>query len=214
MESDLRKLIFSSLTSESSAQKVADKLSSEDVAQRYLMQTSQATDLISGGVKINALPEKVEAVVNHRIAIESSVSEVQEHITSIISKKILTKFPLALDAFGSISGITNASSAGTITLSSFDEPLEPAPVSPFTSPAYKLLSGTIKKVFGEEVIVSPSVMTGNTDTKFYWGLSRDIYRFAPVRDTGRENIHTVDEKMGMTEHVEGIRFYVALTLGA
>ena len=32
------------------------------------MGTTQAVDLISGGVKVNALPEKAEAIVNHRIA--------------------------------------------------------------------------------------------------------------------------------------------------
>ena len=30
--------------------------------------TTQAVDLIKGGVKVNALPERVDAVVNHRIA--------------------------------------------------------------------------------------------------------------------------------------------------
>lgn len=33
-----------------------------------IMTTTQAVDLVHGGVKINALPEKVDAVVNHRIA--------------------------------------------------------------------------------------------------------------------------------------------------
>lgn len=34
---------------------------------KYLLQTSQAVDIISGGVKINALPERAQAIVNHRI---------------------------------------------------------------------------------------------------------------------------------------------------
>jgi hypothetical protein len=59
----LRKTIQEALTSKKAAKRVADHLSHQDIAQRYLMQTSQATDLISGGVKINALPEKVYAVI-------------------------------------------------------------------------------------------------------------------------------------------------------
>jgi Gly-Xaa carboxypeptidase len=35
--------------------------------------TTQAIDLVSGGVKINALPEQARAVVNHRIATDRSV---------------------------------------------------------------------------------------------------------------------------------------------
>lgn len=34
---------------------------------KYLLQTSQAVDIISGGVKVNALPERAQAVVNHRV---------------------------------------------------------------------------------------------------------------------------------------------------
>lgn len=214
MDHSLRKLITSSLSSKKSAQKVADILASEDLNKRYLMQTSQAIDLISGGVKINALPESVSAVINHRIAVESSVRAIGEHVTSIIKSAILPDFPLTLNSFGNITSPSTAS-LGNITLSSFEPfPLSPAPVSPYTSSAYRILSGTIKKVYGNDTIVSPSLMNGNTDTRFYWDLSRDIYRFSPEKDFGRDNAHTVDERMGMREHVDGVKFYAALILGS
>lgn len=38
-----------------------------------LISTTQAVDLVSGGVKVNALPERSEVVVNHRIAQERFV---------------------------------------------------------------------------------------------------------------------------------------------
>jgi Gly-Xaa carboxypeptidase len=105
---------------------------------------------------------------------------------------------MKLDAWGSVSGNTSTSSLSTITLETLgnDEPLEPSPVSPFDTDAYKIFTGTIKQVIGEDVIVAPSLMTGNTDTKFYWGLSRNIYRFSPVREVGRANAHTVDGGYG------------------
>jgi Gly-Xaa carboxypeptidase len=40
---------------------------------KSLTGTTQAIDLIGGGVKTNALPEQAWAVVNHRIATERSV---------------------------------------------------------------------------------------------------------------------------------------------
>jgi Gly-Xaa carboxypeptidase len=214
MDSWLRKTIQKALGSKKAAKAVADYIASQDIAQRYLMQTSQATDLVSGGVKINALPEKVYAVVNHRIAVESRIKDVRANLKSVIESKILPKFSLSLDAWGEVSGNTSASSVGQIILENFDEPLEPSPVSPFDTDAYKIFTGTIKQVMGEDVIVAPSLMTGNTDTKFYWNLSKNIYRFAPVRDGGRENAHTVDERIGMKEHVEGVRFYAQLILNS
>jgi Gly-Xaa carboxypeptidase len=179
------------------------------------MQTSQATDLVSGGVKINALPEKVYAVVNHRIAVESRVADVSSKLKSLIKYNILPKFPsMGLDAWGEVSGNTSSAAVGTIILENFDEPLEPSPVSPTDTGAFKIFTGTIKQVMGEDVIVAPSLMTGNTDTKFYWNLSKNIYRFAPVREGGRENAHTVDERIGMREHVEGVKFYLQLILNS
>lgn len=210
MDSHLRKWIKKAASSRSAARYVAHDLANEDISKRYLMQTSQAIDIISGGVKINALPEKVYAVVNHRIAVESRVSDIQSNLESLISSKILSKFHLSLDAWGDISGNTSSSSAGRITLRNFDEPLNPAPVSPTDTETYKTFSGTIKQVFGKDVVVAPSLMTGNTDTKFYWGLSKNIYRFTPVRDDGRGNIHTVDERLGMKEHIEAVQFYAQL----
>jgi Gly-Xaa carboxypeptidase len=212
MDPVLRSLILAAQKSPAAAASVAKRLSESSIASRYLMQTSQAVDLISGGVKINALPEKVSAVVNHRIAVESLTSDVRSRLISVLTSKIISKYPLALDAWGSISGNTSSSSAGTIRLSDFNEPLEPSPISPYDSNSYKIFSGTSKSVFGEDVIVAPSLMTGNTDTKFYWNLSRNIYRFSPVREGGRVGAHTVDERMGMKEHVEGVRFYTTLVL--
>jgi Gly-Xaa carboxypeptidase len=121
---------------------------------------------------------------------------------------------MKLDAWGSVSGNTSTSSLGTITLETFgnDELLELSSVSLFNTDAYKIFSGTIKQVMGEDVIVAPSLMTRNTDTKFYLGLSKNIYRFSPVREGGRANAHMVDERVGMREHVEGVRFFVQLII--
>ena len=43
--------------------------------QRFGFQTTQAVDLISGGVKINALPEQASAVINHRIEVTVSTAD-------------------------------------------------------------------------------------------------------------------------------------------
>lgn len=210
MSSSLRKKIQKSLTSKKASKTLAEYLANDDISERYLMQTSQAVDLISGGVKINALPEKVYAVINHRIAVESRSEDVRSNIQTVIESEILERFSMSLDAWGSVSGNTSTTAVGRITLSDFDKPLEPAPVSPFDSDAYKTFTGTIKQTFGEDYVVAPSLMTGNTDTKFYWDLSRNIYRFSPVRDEGRANVHTVDERIGMKEHIEGVRFYTQM----
>ena len=44
---------------------------------KAILSTTQAVDLIEGGVKVNALPERTSAVVNHRIAAERWVSAIE-----------------------------------------------------------------------------------------------------------------------------------------
>lgn len=212
MDSWLRKKIKKALKSQDAADEVAKYLADTDITQRYLFKTSQAVDLINGGIKVNALPEKVYAVVNHRIAVESTVDNIRVRLSNLLEEQILPKFDFALDAWGEKSGNTSKSAVGQIRLENFDEPLERAPVSPLTTDAYKTFSGTIKQVLGEDIIVAPSLMTGNTDTKFFWNLSENIYRFSVVREGGRYNAHTVDERVGAKEHVEGVKFYIQLIL--
>ena len=62
---------------------------------RYNIQTSQALDLVSGGLKINALPEEVVLAVNFRVSVESSVSETREKLVGNV-KTIAKRYGLGL----------------------------------------------------------------------------------------------------------------------
>jgi Gly-Xaa carboxypeptidase len=64
-------------------------------------------------------------------------------------------------------------------------------------------------LYGTDLLVSPGIMTGNTDTRYYWNLSENIFRYGPGWDreqSGLGNIHTVDEKMGIRAHVDATRW--------
>lgn len=63
----LRKALKKSVKSDR-ALKQAQKELFKDKVFHALVSTTQAIDLINGGVKTNALPEQAWAVVNHRIA--------------------------------------------------------------------------------------------------------------------------------------------------
>jgi acetylornithine deacetylase/succinyl-diaminopimelate desuccinylase-like protein len=63
--------------------------------------------------------------------------------------------------------------------------------------------------------VSPSAATGNTDTKWYWGLTtRNIYRFVPRRAGTTYGQHTVNEGILLKSHLEAIAWYHELVLFA
>ena len=180
---------------------------------KYLMQTSQAVDVISGGVKVNALPEKVTVTVNHRINIGETPDVVLSRLSKI-SAPIARKYNLTLHAFDA-----EASSEPplSISLHASDHTLQVAPITPAdgsdSSSPYAILAGTIRAVHGENVVVTPGIMTGNTDTRYYWDLTRHIFRFSPGWDPkdgkGLGNgIHTVDERVSVVNHVSAVKWFL------
>lgn len=204
-------------------------------AVRYTLQTSQAADLIKGGVKTNALPEKISAVVNYRVALHSTPDELVERAVRII-KPIAESHNVSLDIdFPDMAQTKDDFFGGsgdrTLTLSPLSVPLNPAPISstdPLSSKVWARFAGVARSVFeshpnpmakaktaGAEnptVVVTGDIMTGNTDTRFYWSLSENIYRWSPSRAGGVFNIHTVDERIRLDVHLEGLMLYYGVSL--
>lgn len=174
---------------------------------KYLFTTSVATDIVGGGVKINALPERVTVVVDHRVNVGDSTAAVKEHIAEAV-RPVAEKYNLTLHAFSD-----EAETPSSITLKQFGDALEPAPVTPTSVDGvtpYGILSGTTRALYGEEIVVSPGIMTGNTDTRYYWDLTRHIFRFLPGYDPESDEwagIHTVDEKTSVKGHINLVKWY-------
>ncbi|KAG6897438.1 hypothetical protein C0992_001599, partial [Termitomyces sp. T32_za158] len=149
-----------------------------------LVGTTQAIDIIEGGVKANALPERASAVVNHRISTMSSVGEIKTHDAELLSR-LAKEFNLTYTAFGKELSVEGAPSAGKLTLSdAFGTALEPAPVTSTTPDAvpWYILSGTIKATYdshrslagANEIIVGPGMPSGNTGEFFsymHWTIN-------------------------------------------
>lgn len=119
LSSLLRKAVQKSQRCDKALKKL-ETLLVKDPSYRALMGTTQAVDLISGGLKVNvrllvsvlfmsfllsqksifqALPETASAVINHRINVASSVKELQERITQVIEPKAV-ELNLTLTSFG------------------------------------------------------------------------------------------------------------------
>ncbi|EIN06189.1 carboxypeptidase S [Punctularia strigosozonata HHB-11173 SS5] len=197
----------------------------KDLMFKSLAGTTQAIDLVSGGVKTNALPEQAWAVVNHRIATDSSVDAVKEHDSALLAD-LADKFNLSYTAFGEkvSTEAEGAPAWGTLTLTdAWGTALEPAPITPTDAAPYKVLSGTIKAAYAahrglsyeeDAITIAPGIMTGNTDTRYYWALSKHIFRYNHHRAKGKvlNGVHTVNENIEVDAFMEMIRFFTTLIL--
>ncbi|EMD39230.1 hypothetical protein CERSUDRAFT_81981 [Gelatoporia subvermispora B] len=218
---DLRQLAAHARTSDAALEELKAGLIAADTVYAAMLGTTQAVDLIKGGVKVNALPERADAVVNHRIAEYSSVEDVQQHMLEVLLP-IATEFNLTLDAFGrNISA--GVGSAGHVTLSFAwgSSGLEPSPVTPTgLNDPFGILAGTIKATLTSAegydkkgVIVTPMLALGNTDTSRYWNLTRHIFRYAHEAPGDSYNgLHTVNEARLAEAFIQQIRFYTKFIL--
>lgn len=186
-----------------------DYVTSKGGAMQYTIRTSQAVDILHGGIKVNALPELVTAKINYRVAIDSNTQEVLRHLESVISQ-VAHQYEFNFISNGTY--IHRGSVYMNLTLDATTA-LEPAPVSPWHGYQWNLLSGTSLHVFEDLVperaplVVSPAIMTGNTDTRWYWGLTSNIYRFTPVYAEDMLNYHTVNEKLRFRSHLATVAWF-------
>ncbi|KLO11595.1 carboxypeptidase S [Schizopora paradoxa] len=224
LDSSLREVIKKSISSDRALKQLQDFVA-DDPLMRSLITTTQAIDLIGGGVKVNALPEQAWAVINHRIAAESSVKAVQQHDTSVL-ENLASEFNLSFTAFGRDVNVHHGPAYGALIISeAFNSSLEPAPITPTGPDAapYRVLSGTIKATYetgrhndnGGQLTVAPFMGGGNTDTQFYWNLTQHIFRYDHVNvgeDGDARGAHTVNEAMNIDSFIEMTRFFVTLIL--
>jgi Gly-Xaa carboxypeptidase len=196
MSNDLRKALKKSNENEEIVYLLASDFGSD-----ILLRTSQAATIFNSGSKSNALPQFATAYVNYRISNEQSVSEVQTALINTLSP-IASKHNLHFLTREEADNNTSSLPEGTLSLS-WLRSLELSLVSTHKSSSWKYFSGVIKHVFDEEgegrdVLVAPTIAQGNTDTKYYWGLTGQIYRFGPVRrwhDEGWGGVHDVNERV-------------------
>eukprot|EP01132_Coremiostelium_polycephalum_P002218 gene2218-2735_t len=150
-----------------------------------IQRTTTAITMFHAGNKPNVLPFTAKAIINFRVAPSDSLDSVVEHIRSTINDpRVLINVTHRLD---------------------------PAPVSSADTPTFKLLQKTILQEF-PEVIVAPTIMVANTDTRWYWDLSKNIYRFCPQRlitdDLSR--IHGINERISTSNYKQIVDFYYHL----
>lgn len=165
---------------------LAARLLSRAPKMNAALRTTVAPTLLRGGIKENVLPAEVSATVNVRIMPGESVA-------------------------GALEGVRRRVADGRIALTLRPGATEPSPVSAVGSPAWKLLRRTILEVAGD-VAVAPYLVVGATDSRYYAGLSENVFRFLFNR-LGPEDlkrIHGTDERIAVANYAEAVAFYYRL----
>jgi carboxypeptidase PM20D1 len=147
-----------------------------------MVRTTTAVTMFSGGIKENVLPNYASTTVNHRVAHHQTIEDVLNHDRSVIDDP-----DVKIDVVSS---------------------LPPSPISDTNSYGFKLISHTVKQLH-EDTIISPGLMIANTDTRYFWDLTPNIFRFTPIQVSMKElaGIHGRNERISVENYKKLIEFY-------
>ena len=221
---------------------------------KNLAETTRAVDLISGGIKINALPEQAQAVFDHRISTSSNTKELRAAYKHALSR-MANYYGLDAIIFGEEASFDDYKAdmdardyhsrflavpekrVCKLVVEEWDPSttFEPAPSTPIEADNpkaahWRFFSSVVRQVWEEQarevtegkedgITVVPSIMQGNTDTRYMWKLTKNIFRFGPgslLEDpTGlgsTNGVHTVNEHYHSEGLVKAVNFYKTLIL--
>jgi carboxypeptidase PM20D1 len=153
-----------------------------------MIRTTTAATMFNAGVKENVLPIKARAVVNFRILPGETAESVVERVVKIIDDPEVQVKTLT---FGS----------------------NPSPVSDIHSTSYEALRKSIYQVSADEdLIVAPYLVVGATDSRYFTGLSDNVYRFLlnKIGPADLKRVHGTNERISVDNYAQVVRMYVQL----
>ena len=88
------------------------------------------------------------------------------------------------------------------------DPGFPSPISDFRSPAFQLVEQAVQAIF-PDVVTSPYLMTGASDSRFLSRVCDNCLRFAPFRITSEQmdSIHGINENLDLSALAPAVDFY-------
>ena len=149
---------------------------------RALLSTTIAFTMQSGSEAANVIPSEAYVIANLRTHPIQNIKESFE-----VLEKIAKKYDIEAKII---------------------EAREASPISSTDSQTYKMLTRTINENY-PDCLVSPYVMLGGTDCRFFSEITESAFRFSPVRMNNKElsKIHGKNESIKKTALVEAVNFY-------
>lgn len=155
---------------------------------RAALHTTTAPTIMNAGTKENVLPIKAEAVVNFRILPGDSVDAVLQHVTRTVNDD-----------------------AVNIAILGDHEAIEPSPVADYNSESFTIIAQSIRNVH-PTFPVAPGMSIAGTDSKHFYDVAENCYRFQPMVFTSKEldTIHGTDESCSIEVFLDAIKVYAEI----
>lgn len=151
-----------------------------------MIRTTTAPTIFNAGIKDNVIPYEARATINFRILPGMSIQQVKDHVAEVIHDD---RIIIEEGAFSS----------------------EAPQSSPTDGLGYQMIQRTIHEIF-PNTLTSPNLVIGATDSRYYYPLTPNVYRFTPIY-LNKETLgtfHGIDERISVKDFENAIRWYIQL----
>ena len=145
-----------------------------------MVHTTLVPTIVKAGIKDNVIPSIANATFNSRILPGQTSDDVVNFVRNTINDDRVTV------------------KKQTISL------MEASSSTPSDHPTFKMLESITKKIV-PNVLVSPYLMIGATDSRYYRPFSEAVLNFTPMQNA--KGFHGIDERIGIADLSRMISFY-------
>lgn len=148
-----------------------------------LVRTTTALTMMKGSDAPNVLSPEVEFIVNFRLLPGNTVMDVKEHIA-------------------------NATKGFDVEIEEIDSVKEASAVSSSNTRAFQMIEAAIKEIH-PTAIATPYLTVGATDAYKYQVVSKNIYRFMPIKinNAEKQSIHSTNEYLSIENYMKMIHYF-------
>lgn len=148
-----------------------------------MVHTTLVPTIVKAGIKDNVIPTIAKATFNSRILPGQTSDDVLNFVKQVVNDERVS--------------VTKQ----TISL------IEPSPITPTDHPAFQQVSALVRKT-APNVLISPYLMIGASDSRYFRSFSEAVLNFTPVQDA--KGFHGIDERIGISDLNRMISFYKLL----
>jgi carboxypeptidase PM20D1 len=145
-----------------------------------MVHTTLVPTIVKSGIKDNVIPSIAKATFNSRVL----PGETSEDVVNFVRK--------------AINDDRVQVKKQTISL------MEPSPATSSEHPLFKKLA-TITSGLDSNLVVSPYLLIGATDSRYFRGFSEAVFNFTPMKNP--KGFHGIDERIGKNDLLRMITFY-------
>jgi len=145
-----------------------------------MVHTTLVPTIVKSGIKDNVIPSIAKATFNSRILPGQTSDDVLNFVKKAINddRVMVTKQKISL--------------------------FEASSTTPSDHPAYKQIESTVQQLV-PNVLVSPYLLIGATDSRYFRGFSDAVLNFTPMQNV--KGFHGIDERIGTEDLNRMITFY-------